>query len=69
MKTIKLEIIPRDVLEHTARVMGQSSAAASAVRMLETMGANAENYVVCRDRSNTLVLMERKYLQPTETLQ
>jgi hypothetical protein len=62
-KKVYLEIVPREQAKRIAHILGESSAAAEALRTLEKLGDDAEQFEICRNvRANSLVLMDKKYL-------
>jgi len=63
-KKIYLGIIPRSEAMRMAYILGPSSAIAAALRTLDELGNDAENFAICRNiKSNSLVLMDKKYLK------
>jgi hypothetical protein len=62
-KLVKVEIVTREQAGQLAHIMGESSAAAAALRALSSMGGDAENFEICRDiKAKMLILIDKKYL-------
>ncbi len=62
-KPVQVEIVTREQAGRLAHIMGESSAAAAALRALSRMGEDAENFEICRDvKAQMLVLIDKKHL-------
>lgn len=66
-KMIKVEIISRAKAKRISQIVGESSAAAAALRALDKMGDDAANFEICRDQRGALLLIWKEFLNVEAT--